>query len=345
MIEAYKPAQISQCDVDILQELILSKRLFGISKSDSSLKVRFVNSFSSFIPAADFSCSLSVNKKRVDIVLEPIAESPFIQRLQKLGGIESFTEEFRDSVIALCAQEIINSLESFFQLPISLWDETNKEEQPSQKKTLYFEAINKKSAVEIRGKMTLPITLVKKVISLASELPYKESPIFANRPLEGELIIGSVKVPYHQWEKLEAGSLIFFDEHSAIVTGEGGFLLKHGKMLSLVFDQEQLKSLALPLTDMTSSNFIPAHQGSLKNNESKMLPEKEGVSMMVELAFSAGTISLSIDEIINLDSNSSLANPLNLSRPLKILAQGEIVGAGELIEINRQYASFVTQLS
>ena len=117
------------------------------------------------------------------------------------------------------------------------------------------------------------------------------------------------------------------------------------RSMPLDVDQTQLESLVIPLTEVAPSGFTPATLSGEKNKQQQ--EKKEAIaepSVSVELAFSVGTISLSIDEIIKLEAAASLDNPINVSRPLKILAQGEMVGAGELVKINDQYALFVTQL-
>ena len=63
------------------------------------------------------------------------------------------------------------------------------------------------------------------------------------------------------------------------------------------------------------------------------------------MVFSVGTLSLSIEEIINLATSSTLDYPMDFMRPLKILVEGKKVGVGELVEINGRYALFITQLS
>ena len=196
-----------------------------------------------------------------------------------------------------------------------------------------------------RGKITISPSLIEKIILLASSLPCMEVPIFSQTLLDGELVVGSVRLSVDQWNHLTSGALLFFDEGSAMVTGKGSFLLKHGKAMPLDVDQTQLESLVIPLTEVAPSGFTPATLSGEKNKQQQ--EKKEAIaepSVSVELAFSVGTISLSIDEIIKLEAAASLDNPINVSRPLKILAQGEMVGAGELVKINDQYALFVTQL-
>ncbi|MFI0348372.1 MAG: FliM/FliN family flagellar motor switch protein [Chthoniobacterales bacterium] len=352
MMTSYRPLEISQLDRGILHELILSKRVFGISQKNRSLKIRFLRASTKLIENAPFSFSLNINQQRAHLLLEPGLESFLTQRLQELGGIDSLPEEFRSSLMALCSREIINSLETLLQLPIALWDETQQDEVSGCKKDLYFEVINDREVVEAIGKITLSSELVEKIISLALTLPCMERPLLSECLLEGELVIYTTNLSLDEWGSLTAGSLLFLKEDSALVTGKGSFLLKHGKMMPLSFDQQHLQSLVLPLTKVIPSGFTPAHhlESSAKEKTDVFVSSEflngnilENTLAPVELALSVGTISLSIDEIINLASTSLLVSPMKVSHPIKILVQGEMVGTGELVKINHQYALFVTQ--
>ena len=345
MMTPYKPREISQSDVDILHELIISKRSFGISKNNPSLKLRFFRAAPQAIGVTAFSFSLNINQQRADLMLEPGLDSSLAHRFQELGGVDSFPKEFRSSLMALCSREIIHSLEILLQFPVTLWEESKSEAIDAKRKDLYFEVVSDKAAVEARGKITLSPSLIEKIIFLASSLPCMEVPIFSQTLLDGELVIASARLSTKQWHHLTAGALLFFDEGSAMVTGKGSFLLKHGKAMPLDFDQHQLQPLVIPLTEVVPAGFTPAPLSGEKNKQQQEKKEASAeASMSMELAFSVGAISLSIDEIIKLEAAASLDHPINISRPLKILAQGEIVGTGELVKINHQYALFVTQL-
>ena len=42
MVTLYKPLALSQCEVEVLNELIFSKRVFSLSENDPDQKLRFV---------------------------------------------------------------------------------------------------------------------------------------------------------------------------------------------------------------------------------------------------------------------------------------------------------------
>lgn len=346
MLTPYKPLELAQSDVDILDELILSKRSFGLSKSKPSLKVEFIRP-SSKRDHFSFTCSLNINQQQVDLALEPAVSSFLAKRFKELGGLESLPAEFHDSLIALSSKEVIDALEALFQVPVALWESGHNRETELEKKSLFFKVLNDQSAVEAYGKITLSLELIEKIISLAAQLPTKEITLLSGCVLKGEICIGHTTIASDSWQHLSAGAFLFLDEPSALMTGQGNFLLKHGEEMTINIDQEKLQALIVPLQEVSSSgvsSFIASPEEDQQKEEEKRFIQENSLETS-DLVFSVGTLSLSIEEIINLATTPMLDYSIDFMRPVKILVQGEKIGAGEIVEINGRYALFITQLS
>ena len=248
---------------------------------------------------------------------------------------------------AFCSREIITSLENCLQLPISLWDENNSQEVFAEGKNLDFEIIHGDSRVDARGKIMLPAPLLKHIVSFASQLPPVQNSRLAKCSLDGELMMGRAQLSLSDWQNLTPGALVFLEAPCALASGEGHFLLKKSKKIPLSLDLKQLQTLLLPLAKASSAGFTPADPLPLEakdnSNSEKNLTLGEK-ALTIELAFSVGPITLTIDEVLQLSKTQTLPHPVKFSRPLKILAQGEFVGTGELVEIHGQHAIFITQL-
>ena len=344
---AYKPRELSQRDVEVLEELIFSKRLFPLSQKESSEKIRFVLPAASAIEAPEFFLSLKADQQKIHLAFKPTTESSFTQSLSTFGGKEAIPKDFLTAVIAFCSQKIITALEVFLQTPIALDEETGKESETAEEKKICFEIINRNAVVEIQGEINLPLVLLKKILSMAATFPKTERADLGNCSLQGELLIGTAKIPPLQWSKLMPGDLIFFEEPSACLTGDCFFQLNNGPRISLFVETKQLQSLILPLEQVASSGFAPPPLSEEEKNQSEQEQELASLEKIVtiELTFSVGTLSLTLDEITHLAKTNKLAHPLNLNRPLKILAQGQSIGVGELIELHGQHALFITQLT
>lgn len=344
MMTPYKPLELSQCDVAVLEELIFSKRLFSLSKENSSEKIRFVAPPVSTDAAAGFSLSLKADQQKIHLTLKPTLESSFTKCLSGFGGVEAIPKEFLTAVTAYCSRKIINSLETFLQVPIFLNEEAENNSDVPEEKTIYFEIINNNAVVEVQGQIKLSLLLLKKLLSMAAQIPQAERSDLNDCALQGEFLIGAAKVPWSQWSNLRPGDLVFFEEPSACSTGEGFFHLKNGQKISLSFDIKELQPLIRPLEQVAFS--APADSSLVVKNQNTQEQELASLEKLVtmELTFSASTLSLTLDEITDLFKTKKLTHSPNLNHPLKILAQGKPVGAGELIELHGQHAIFITQL-
>ena len=347
MITAYKPLALSQCDVDLRSTFIFPKRLFTLSEKDSSQKICFVSSTTQQPKENFFVLPLKIDQQKIDLTLDPALESPLIKRLSEFGGLDAIPEEFRTAMRAYCSQEIINTLETIFQLPISLWEENPPQETPVlDGKVIQFEVLNDDSQVDTRGSMTLPPSLLKNFVSFGAQFPLQQEPQLTSYPLDGEFIIGSAQLSSSQWNSLTSGALVFLKEPSALTSGDAHLMLEKSEKIPLSFDLKLLEPLILPLAKAASSGFTPEPLVEEKGHSSSKSPLKDTENPgMIELAFSAGTISLTIDEILHLTETKTLPRPVKIFRPLSILVQGEAIGAGELVELHGQHAIFITQLN
>ena len=336
----YKPLEISQADVDIFNELILSKRLLGGVPHHPDKKLRFFQETD--IAASSFVFSLNIDQEKMDIYIEPGLKSSLTQRLKDVGGIESVPEEFKNSIMAFCSREIIDILEYCLKLPITLWNSSQNSENSGEKKNLYFEVLGANSVSEARGKMSLSLPLLKRILSFASQFPIKERANFSQHLFDGNLIIGSTTLTLDDWNKLAPGDLIFLSEPSALSSGEGKFSIKKNITLPVLFDPKQFKPLVLTLEEMFPTGFKTNPPSLLE--PTTILPEADK-AFSLEITFSAGKVSLTLDEIIYLSNSKEIKNPIQVVRPLEILVQEELLGMGELVNISDHYAIVITQLN
>lgn len=344
MMASYKPHQLSRFDAAVLQELILSKRIFSLSSAPSSQKIRFLREGAFPQNSFSFPIALNVNKERVDLRLQPMAGSSLMQRLSDLGGIEALPNEFAEALRAFCSKEIITAFANFFQSSATLWKEGDATETPT--KELFFEINKANATVEVQGSIKLPFSLLEKLLSLATAIPVAPSRHFNTASLRGEIIIGSASLLLTDWEKLTPGALVFLQGPSAITTGEAFFYAEKDQKIPILIEKQHIKSLLRPLTKLSFAPFVPADslEKALANPHEKKSELPQQV-MPMELSFSAGAISLTLEEILLLSKNKKSPQPVVLSQPLTMLAQGRAIGLGELVSIGDQYAVFITQLT
>ncbi|MCF7728895.1 MAG: hypothetical protein K9M81_00855 [Chthoniobacterales bacterium] len=342
----FKPPEFSHCDVEVLEKLIFSKRLFPLSKEESSQKLRFVLPPTKSNQSVDFSLALKADHYQINLALKPTSESDFIKCLSEFGGKEKIPKDFLNAVVAFCSQKIIRILEDFFQIPISL--EASQENQPAtqEEKKLCFEIISEDSLVDLEGEIEIPLDLLKKLLVLAEQTPCETRSDLYQFPFQGEIVIGTTKISPLQLSKLSLGDLIFFEEPSACTTGEGFIYFSNNQRLPILLDTKKLNPLIYPLEKVANSPFIPKGISDLEKETG--IPETELDSLekhvKIELAFSVGSYSLTMDEITHSTKIKKSPAVTQVTHPLKIFIQGTSIGAGELIELHGQHAIFITQL-
>jgi hypothetical protein len=346
----YRPLEFSQSDVAVYEELIFSKRFFPLSKKDFSQRLRFVlpavNSNESF----DFHLPLEIDHHHIDLALKPTIESNITKSLSQFGGKESIPKDFLDAVIAFCSQKILQLVESFFQLPVSLRKAEEKEDGDDAvegEQNLCFEVLNKDSLVEIYGAIKLPSVLLEKLLAMASTLPRAIRSDLNQFPFQGEIVIGTTQVSPLQFNKLTLGDLVFFEEPSALVTGEVFFHFGNNQRLPISLGEKKLNSLIRPLEKIVISPLIPKETPELEKKENVQEDELASLEKRVnrELSFSAGRLFLTKDEITHGAKLLKIPDTTTVSNPLKIYAHGACIGAGELVELHGQHAVFITQLN
>lgn len=348
MTTTYKPLVLSQWDAKVLEEFIFSKRAFPFSKKNPSRKIRFVLPPASSQASAGFSFLLNAGEQHVHVALEPTTESHFIKSLSAFGGAEAVPKDFLNAVVGYCSREIIDSLEFFLQVPLSLSEQAAATNNAVEQKTIHCEVLNEQDEIELQGAITFPLPLLEKMIAKAAALPRAERSDLGACTFPGELLVGIISLSLAQWEKLKPGDLLFFKEPSACVTGEGFFYFKNGQKLAAALDAKQLQGLVQPFKKVALADFVPeklilpaSAAGLEKKAECVSLSECDAI----ELALSACTLSLTLDEMASLAKTKKLTHPPLLVPSIKILIQGKQVGAGELVEIHGQHAIFVNQLA
>ncbi len=339
----YKPREVSKIDATIFRELIFSKRSLAVFPKDPSKKIHFFEASSPSVIEKSISFALQIGQQKVDLAIELKPETPLFKRLEEVGGIESVPEEFRVAMMTFAGREVMDVLEHLFQLPVMMWDAAKEKEEEVEKKDLYFEILDSNATCEARARITLSMPLLERVLAVAKEAPMLKERSLSGELLQGEVLIGSAILSPEDWKSLVPGDLIVIQEPSALATGQGRCLIKKSGVIPMVLNADLFKSLLLPLekifpAGMKPSPPVPEEQGEQQkeNSSSPAIP--------LELNFSAGLLSLTIEEVLQLIKTKSIEKPLQVSRPLKIYIQERIVGAGELIEINGRYALVVTQL-
>ena len=337
----YKPREVSKIDADIFRELIFSKRLLPTGTKNPSKKIRFFEADSPSVIEKNFLFALKIGQQRVDLTLELKPESALANRLREVGGLESLPEEFQVALMTYASREIINALEHLFQLPVTLWNAAKDQEELCEKKELYFEVLNEHAACEARAGIAMSMPLLERVLDAAKKIPMVKNQSVTGSILHGEVLLGSATVLLEDWERLRPGDLIVIQEPSALTTGQGKCLIPKSGIMPMIVKPDFFKPLVLSLETVfpTGLKTIPPV------TEQYDLPEKGAVpSIPLELNFSGGVISLAIEEVIQLNKTKTIEKPVQVLRPLKIFIHEQVVGTGELVNINGHYALVVTQL-
>ncbi len=181
----------------------------------------------------------------------------------------------------------------------------------------------------------MPLFLLNKLISLAAKIPGAKEAHFKTLSLKGDIIVGNASLSLEDFKKLTSGVLVFLQEPCPIITGEASFFFEKNKQIPIAIDLKQLAQLAIPLAKISFAPFTPNAPLELDSTTK---------SITVELSFSAGSISITLEELLLLAKNKTTNQPITLRQPLKILAQGKHVGTGALTSVNGQYALFITQI-
>lgn len=342
----FKPREISKIDATIFRELIFSKRLLAIFPKDHAKKIRFFEANSSYGIDKKFSFSLQVGQQKVDLSIELKPGTPLFKRLEEVGGIESLPEEFRVGLMAFAGREIIEVLEQLFQLPVTIWNAANTQEESSEKKELYFEVLDPQGTCEARASIILSLALVERVLALAQETPMLRSLSLKGELLQGEVFIGSTTVSLEDWKRLRPRDLIVIQEPSALKEGQGKCLIKKSGVIPIAVKPDFFKPLLLPLENLPLVVQSHSCQGGDPSHEveEKKRALSTSIPITLELNFSAGLVSLTIQEALQLMKTKVLEKRFQLLKPLKIFIQEQVVGTGELVEINGLYALAITQL-
>jgi flagellar motor switch/type III secretory pathway protein FliN len=246
-------------------------------------------------------------------------------------------------LMTFASKEIVDALEHLFQLPVIAWDAAKEKEEEVEKKDLYFEVLDANAACEARARITLSIPLLERVLAVAKEEPMIRESSLSGELLQGEILIGRAILSSEDWKNLVPGDLIILQEPSALATGQGRCLIKKSGAVPMVLQADDFKPLILPLEKIFPVGMKPSPPVSEEQGEQQK-ENSSYPSIPLELNFSAGLLSLTIEEALQLIKTKSIEKPLQVSRPLKIFIQERVVGAGELVEINGRYALVVTQL-
>jgi hypothetical protein len=365
----YKPRELSKIEATIVKELFVTNRLFPISPKDPSKKIRFFEPASAVPIEQYFSFSLKVGQHKVDLSVELKPETPLMARLNEVGGLEFLPEEFRVALMTFASRKIIDAAAHLFQLPVTTWDATTEQEEGIEKRDLSFELLNVDAACEARGKMKLNVPLLERLLEAAKKIPILKKQSLSGELLQGEIVIGGAAVSPKDWKSVVPGDLILIQEPSALTTGEGRCLIKKSVALPIMLPIAILKPLLSPLkktvpstekplsppsdhgthSDITSSapSVSPPPATLQKTSEHQCQSQPEDClssSLLLEVSFSAGLLSLTMEEVLELLKTRSVKKPLPLLKSLKILIQQQPVGVGELVEISGRYAVVVIQL-
>jgi len=346
----YKPHEISKIDAAIFRELIFSKRSLAVFPKNPSKKIHFFEASSFPVIEKSVSFAFQVGQQKVDLTLELKPGTPLVERLNEVGGIESLPEEFRVALMTFASQEIIDALEHLFQLPVMAWDTTKKQEEEGERKDLYFEVLNADGVSEARARMTLGVPLLERVLAVAQQAPMIKENSLSGELLQGEILIGKAILSLEDWKNLVPGDLIVIEEPSALATGQGRCLIQKSGVIPMILQADLFKTLILPLEKMplllqrNPSEAGGASHEVEEKNEEKTTELSTSLPITLELNFSAGLLSLTVEEVLQLIKTKSIQKSFQVSRPLKIFIQERVVGAGELVEINGRYALAITQL-
>lgn len=337
----YKPREVSKIDATIFRELIFSKRSLAVFPKDPSKKIHFFEASSPSVIEKSISFALQIGQQKVDLAIELKPETPLVKRLEEVGGIESLPEEFRVALMTFAGREVMDALEHLFQLPVMVWDPAKEKEEEVEKKDLYFEILGADAICEARARITLSMPLLERVLAVAKEAPMLKASAFSGELLQGEVFIGSAILSPEDWKSLVPGDLIIIQEPSALTTGQGRCLIKKSGVIPMMLKADLLKPLIFSLEKLFPAGMKPSppvteQQGEQENSSSPAIP--------LELNFSAGLLSLTIEEALQLIKTKSIEKPLHVSRPLKIYIQERVVGSGALVEINGRYAVVIMQL-
>lgn len=359
----YKPREVSKIDDAIFRELIFSKRAFAIFPKDPAKKIRFFEASSSNAIDKKFSFSLEAGQEKVDLSIELKPGTLLFKRLEEVGGFESLPEEFRLALMTFVSGEIVEALEYFLQLRVTTLNAAQEQERSGEKKELCFEILDANDLCEARASIMLGLPLLERVLAAAQKIPMLKKKSLTGGLLEGEVLVGSATLSLDDWKSLKPGDLIIIQEPSALATGQGRCLIKKSGIIPMVFKENEFKSLLLPL-----DNFFPAaakpspsasqevklegsiEQGAASGKQLASTSTSDATcpevttAITLELNFSAGLLSLTIEEALQLIKTKSIEKPFQISRPLKIFIQERVVGTGEIVEIGGRYALVVTQV-
>lgn len=344
----YKPRELSKIDASIFRELISSKRTLAVFPKNPSKKIRFFEANAAPKIEEQFSFSFQIAHQKVDLVLELKTETPLFKRLEEVGGFESVPEEFQVALMTFASEEIIDALTSLFQLPVTLWKTSHDQEIVSEKRELCFEIIDAQTLCEARAKIVLSTTLVERIIAVAQQVPMANHHSLGAVVLKGDIFIGSALLTIEEGALLHPGDLIVLQDPSSLTTGQGAFFMKESGEIPLSINPDLIKTLVLPIEQVFPNGIVPALSSIEKTSEKEAVPEKresEKSLITLELHFSAGLLSLTMEEVLQLAKGKVPEQPLQLVHPLKIFVQGELAGAGELVEIGGRLALAVTQLT
>lgn len=335
--ESYKPREISKIDADIFRELIFSKRLLIAGPK----KIHFFQPNSSHVIEKKFSFSLKVGQQKVDLDIELKPESPLVRRLDEVGGLESLPKEFEVALTTYASREIIEVLQHLFELPVAIWDTATETEEACEKKELYFEILNEHAVCESRATIKISLSLIERILDVAKKIPMSRSRSVEGSIIQGEALIGSATMSLGDWKSLQPGDLIVIQEPSTLTTGEGRCLIKKSGIIPVMLKPDLFKSLILPLEKLFPAGLKPVSPVSKEEGKEEKSTDS---SIPLELNFSAGVLSLTIEEAIQLEKTKSIQKSFHVSRPLKIFIEEQTVGTGELVKINERYAIVVNEL-
>lgn len=279
----YQPHQFSESDVELLQELILSKRIFALSKA-SSQKIRFLKKISLAKEGLSLSIPLTINGEKIDLALQATPDSSLAHQLLELGSVENIPQEFVTALNAFCSKEIINAFALFLQTPVALWKEGDSATIPAKKYELFFEIFQGDNNVEAQGSITLSPFLLTKLLELAATVPAAQEFHFNTVTLTGEIVVGSASLTPADWSKLTVGALIFLKEPISLVTGEANFFFGSSKKIPMLLELKQVASLVTPLAKFSFDSSAFSQQKQAKEEQLSHSKSLVNIGVLAEAA-------------------------------------------------------------
>lgn len=294
------------------------------------------------LPSYNPAVSLKI-KKGHDTLWMSLRELPpisFFSKKFEEVSLTSLPQDIQTILLEMLWEEILETLEKFFQESVSLESLSFSTPHQTQENPLYFQIAGPRGTEAVEGSFSFSLEILKTIAQQVQELPLTPTRYFDGIVARGRLEVGRTALSLADYKSLELQDVLFFDNESLIKQDQ--YYLTFSPRLSIRLQYQNGQATFIEMTDNPFPEFdTPDEEESYAEDAS--LDNQDPIEHLpVHLIFEVGEKHLPIKDVQTIQEGYTFELDSPIDRPVKIRANGSIVGEGSLVQVGERIGVQVT---